>query len=688
MSPMSGCLLQGFSSSERWRPMRRALTVIAPLVVFFSGLGVRRFVLEAQKREWGQDLPFTLESAIHFRRVKLFFEAGRLPVGDAWVGYPEGVNVRETYTTGDERLYAILAKLFPSRMSLQERVRWIEAAWFCMGAVCLGWWLARHLNNAWAGWGAAWLYAVSPAAVVRSTGQELSHENTALPLLIAHLALYSLSYQASGARRAALVLGSALFLAWAVCWWDLVLFYVLIWGVFWSVRILAGKATRGEMLSWVFHVLVLSVAGLVNPYHRAHGLAVSPVLLWFYGVILGQFLEAAVRKGWIREAWSQPRTRMILTALPLVVGLLAGGAFRESYGHFMALLWAKLRFLNVKPPDPALLTFEQRILWVPGLNSASWRLTRALFPGMLWVSLVLVPFWARRSELRSNPETGQFLWFLCASLVAFAFFARMHVFTVVFAAIVMAWGLAHTLGRRTTLWPLGSGVVMALVAMEAAGVVLKPERWGRTGVYYDELREMTEWLRAHVSPDPVLANFGVSGSILAYGECPVVLHPKFESTRARERVRQYGEHMFLGTERSLRDWASRHGAEYLVYSMGEFASVGREQQMRYMVNALDPPSYAPARRFEFAPDECRYFKLLWSNTKYRVFDILTWDDERQSAAYAREARRALERGDLEAAGYAATQALLIHPGAAEAQQVMKHVMVLREQDFNVRPNQQ
>lgn len=610
----------------------------------------------------------------------MVFETGRLPIRDTYIEYPSGVVVRETYTVGDERLYVMAARFFPRHVDLQERVRWIEAGWFSLSAIVLGWWLARR-HSPWAGWLAALTYAVAPAAVVRSTGQELSHENTALPILMGHLALHSLSLSASGWRRGCLALVSAAFLAWALCWWDLILFYIGLWGIYWSVRLLRRIASRSEMLAWALHVLVLMCAGVTNPYLRAHGFAVSPIMLWCYGVLLNRFVRAAVVRGWIRESWADRKVVWALTLFPLLMGLMAKTAFMASYGHFAELLWAKLRYLNIKPVDPARLTFDQRILWVPGLNSAGWRLTFALFPGMLWITLSLVPVWVRRSEFRSNPEIGQFLWFLGASLVTYVFFVRFHVFVAIFAAVAAAWGVAGLMQRfpRRKLWTLVCMVLIA--AWEAYGVLGRPERWGRTGVYYDELRELTQWLRAYVAPEPVLANFGVSGSILAYGECPIVLHPKFESPQSRRRVREYADIMFTGTERALRDWASRYGAEYLVYSMGEFASVGKDQQMRYMANALNPPDYAPARRFEFAPERCRYFKLLWGNRKYRVFDIRTRAEEKQSTMYARYARRALERGDLKTAEYAAAQALAVQPDQVEAQQVLKHAMVLREQGF-------
>jgi len=86
--------------------------------------------------------------------------------------------------------------------------------------------------------------------------------------------------------------------------------------------------------------------------------------------------------------------------------------------------------------------------------------------------------------------------------------------------------------------------VLLMLAVESVHTVDRPEQYGRTGVYYRELSGLTTWLRENVAPESVLANFGVSAAILAYGDCPILLHPKFESPAIRERVRAYGEVLF------------------------------------------------------------------------------------------------------------------------------------------------
>jgi hypothetical protein len=200
-------------------------------------------------------------------------------------------------------------------------------------------------------------------------------------------------------------------------------------------------------------------------------------------------------------------------------------------------------------------------------------------------------------------------------------------------------------------------------------------------VYYDQLVELGEWLRTHAAPRPVLANFGVSAYILTYGQCPILLHPKFESPSIRNRVREYAEQLFRGTEESLRDWAEENGAQYLVYSLGEFAPRQPENQMRYMVNALQPPDTAPAHRFETAPKSMPLFRFEWSNAKYRVFRVVRKDDLARSQGLSAYAEKALHEGDLERALKLAGQALEADPRNARAANVIRHAASLKDQGF-------
>jgi hypothetical protein len=636
---------------------------------------MRWYVFRAQDRIIAGEVPFTLESALQFRHIRMIYDEGMLPEVDHGVETPTGVQIHKTYTIFAEYIYAGLAKLLPAHWSLAARVRWIARLWFCAGIPLMALWV-RAISRSWAGgFTAGFFYAVSIAAISRSTGQELSHENFALPLLLASLAAGAWSgeerFRAGG--QLMLQTAAALLLAAAMLAWDMIQFYLYGWMLFSAFGAVTGslytdrQRYRGVTLAFGG----ILVASVLSPYLRAHGVPWSPLMALGWGILLLRWLPVGIRR---------PRllTCCVMAAL-VVFSLLLGSRYGDSYGHFAELLVAKLRFLNIKPEDPAALSFIQRIMWTPALNSADWELTLNLFPAILPLSTAAVVVLVLRQRICRTYDTAQLIFFYILSLLAYVLFVRFHVYVVLFAAALLGcWMAEAAAGGTLQRW----GVAILLLAggvAETSQALYQPLRWGRPGVYYDDLRELVVWLNGHVEQEAVLANFGTSASVLTYTGNPVLLHPKFEEERIRNNVEEYGNRLFKGDERRLRDWADGFGVRFLVYSLGEFSTVRPDRQMRYFVDALEPPEHAAARLFEYAPERSRWFRLVWENRKYRVFDMLTVAEEQESAALSGQAYESLYSGHLDVAEQLATDALKLNLNNEEAQQVIVHVSRLRDQ---------
>lgn len=663
--------------------------VLGLLLLFTTGVVLRRVVLGAQFERYGESLPFNMESALEFRYVRMLFESGRIPERDMQVQIPDGIVVRQTYTLGAEYVYAALARCMPARWPLDARVRWASVFWFCLGIPLMSFWLWAWRGSWWAaGIGGAY-YAVALAAVMRSTGQELQHENFALPFLIAHFALGAFAAGRKGTGSFLFWCALAgLMLALALCFWDLIQFYVLIWalvGVWRWVRGVYFQSARPR-LRWYLTLLALVGAGVCNPYLRAHGFVRSPAMLLAYAVALGLICESlfcahlsrppnalAVAGGVFN--WR----RLLCLCLP-VLGLMAlaaflveavcGYAYQEAYAHFLELLWAKLRWLNHKPENPALLTFAQRMLWTPPLQSANLWLTIFLFPVTLPLFLLASLIFLAHARRNVDPEISLLFCFTFISFVAFIFFMRFHVFLIIGICALLGWlGWWASAQRSFARWVV-LVILLAGIGAEAAHVLDRPWRWGSVHAYLPQKQELTRWLRANTPGEPVLANFGLSAFVLCYAGSPIVLHPKFEQAEIRQRVQAYGEALLLGDERGFRDWMEPFETSYYVYSMGELAEAPGGMQMRYMVNALHPAADAAARVFEQDPGRSRYFRLLWGNDKYRVFRVITRADQANAGRLRQQARTELARGCWRAAQTFATQALLYDPMDEDAPQII------------------
>jgi hypothetical protein len=178
----------------------------------------------------------------------MVYRDGDLPKIDRGIQYPGGVVTRAVDTLGVERLYARVAKGWPGTLSLAEKVRWLHLAWFGLAIPALFFWVKWMGGGVAGGFWAAAFYAVAISAVARSTGQELSHENDALPLLIAHLPRWPgrATAPARSARRRSPV-GRRRCWRPALAAWDMTQFYLML-ALGWSlVAALRGRLSKEDL---------------------------------------------------------------------------------------------------------------------------------------------------------------------------------------------------------------------------------------------------------------------------------------------------------------------------------------------------------------------------------------------------------------------------------------------------------
>ncbi len=669
--------------------MKNAFFLTAMLLLFVLAVGMRRTVLQAQYH--GRDgLDFTLESALHYRLIRILYDTNHLPKVDPNVEYPDGVATWKIYTISDEFVYAWIAKLFSGWIALAERIRWIQVIWFCLSIPWMALWICCLTGSRRMGLLASAFYAVMLASVIRSTGQEISREVFALPLWIAGMAceaaarcvrhnpwLYVLTFFA------------ALFYSFALVSWDLIQYLLYLWTFHHIFCFVRGSwpGSRNEKRTWFMILTGLLLVACLNPYHRAHHLLCSPMMLLNVGLALALSLPVI----------SADRRRIAallkigLICIPLVIGLLLPSQYGDSYGHFGELVWAKMRFLLLKPTDPSRLTFNQRIMWVPALHSPGWEEMVKFFPVTILLTIGTIALLFSQKK-KISTDLNQLIIFYGSSLIAFIIGVRFHVFLAIYASGIMGIGLMTLMrGKKSMCW-LAIVLLCAGLGWEMAHILMFPHTMGRRNVFYSQLRELTGWLKQHAAPEPVLANFGVSASVLAYGGCPIVLHPKFETSAIRQRVREYGEILFKGTEEKFRLWMKEQQVSYYVHAVGELNAPRKgdeKRQMRYFVNALEPHSNAPVRLFEDRPDELLFFRMLYQTdrgcfreSKYRVFRCLSDDELSKATRYSIDAQRFFEKGALKTAEEEAMKVLAIQPNNKHALKIVEHVFSLREQGFS------
>jgi len=585
------------------------------LLLWAGSLWVRMEVRALQTRSLeGEEALFLKESALQYRMTRQVWETGTLPEVEPKVGVPDGVVPRETYSVGAEWVYVTFARWLPDTLTVAERIRRVSSALFCF-AIPFGFlwvWLRTH---SWLGaWMTGVILMVSPAFAVRSSGLELSRENLAIPLFM----LFFVAAAASGTMKAAatrwlLAAVAAVAVACAQCFWDLSQMAVGLWAVFtWVVEVRDPQKDRDHRPVWLLVTAALLLAALLNPYLRTHGFLFSPVM----GILIARAAS------WLPGL---KRGHRIYWLVPVAVGVcwvLIGRLFQENYSHFGELLWAKLRFANVKPDDPALLTYVQRIMWTPALNSSTWPLTKAYFALTIYAGLiaaVVLLYDGLRAKAISQDGSGSpvpfaEIGYLLFTLPVYVLFFRFHIFLIVFLAVCTGIAIGRKV-RMSSGWPrrlVAVGLILLISGVELyrllffdpantqhqraqryamrqlfeqAGVTnplleLPDNLWGvGSKLLYPYTESLLTFLNEdlkhldplfHSDPPALLSHFGVSATVLGYTEIPIVLHPKFETPGIREKVGQFYENLYLQDEVQFRNWAVAQGARYYLHSQRDY----------------------------------------------------------------------------------------------------------------------
>jgi len=407
------------------------------------------------KRAFGRDIhfiPFMVESSMMYSYAKdVGCGDGIKEFDDTLVGMDK-LSVHRQFTTGLEYFlgygYKLKNRFFPSAKSMSEATDYEDNPDFTNWIrIQLRFWISLisgfiflYLIVLRIPWKLAFLggilHAVSSAAIARYTAQDIVRGNFTLPFIVATFLTAAWFLRSPSLKK--LILTAFVSFA-ALATWDMTQICFSIWALAEIVRVLSGgAANRKRKELWIALLISAIFASLVIPYHREHHLILSPLVLIMYPLVIVLHYFSAGRTLKVRFA-------NFAIALISLYGvwfvLMKVGSFGGNYSHFAELMKAKIKFLNVKPSNPDLLSFEARSVWVPAMHSADRFITKAMFPLILTLtgialilSLVIKPV---KKVFFKNIGIANFALFMSVFYsLSFFFLVRYHVFAIIFLAML------------------------------------------------------------------------------------------------------------------------------------------------------------------------------------------------------------------------------------------------------------
>jgi len=606
---------------------------------------------------------FHAESASHLRYTRMIAEGKGIPDVDRLAQWPEGLTVKEETSIFMEYFYGLCYRLFGGGASLEGFLRLVIPLFFSFALFPV----ANVSSLIWGSRGAGiisgFLFAVALPLVARSSGFEYIREDFAVPLIILHLYFFILSIDdwhkegVSGLENTGLGSGlskrlvytilSGVFLFLALASWQGTQFYLVPFSLILLVRSIFSHVPSESRKAEVLFVAIIIAGFLVIPYLKHSGgifsVPLSILLAWLVVNLVATF-DSRGRSGgrpvgaWGKRHWIYllPSAVFVFVIFSLLV--LSSKTYISQYSHFLSMIIYKLRFLE-KPADPRVLPFDVRTFWVGPFNAPD---ALHFFIFALPLTFLLpVPI----SLLFKMIGKGKFsylfvLYFLFVSFVLFMLIQRMIWLYGLFAVIV-AGGMIYEIRGSEIFWgrvnlPRIFFVLIAIVMItQDYGWEGKVDFWRELArrfriprrekfVIYPYSRdvegELFRWIKENIPEDaPIISLHYLSPQILTYTGRATVLNDFFESSRLRKKAQGFLSALY-SNEENLYDFCRSYKARYLLVSSAVGCDPTKDSPM-YQAGLLTLPQKSAAFKFMFEPDSLDYFRLVYENEMYRVFQI-------------------------------------------------------------------
>lgn len=454
------------------------------------------------------------------------------------------------------------------------------------------------------------LHAVSPAAIARSTGQDIVRGEFCIPLIIgAILLLYSTAKTPRLWKYILLFIITAL----AFAAWDLCQMLFGTFAVYEILRFVLGRRmTKPRLYAWcaIAGGIVFNIAFV--PFNQVYSLWRSQTV-WTALPVL--FLAFAAY--WLCPKLKQVFWRRLAAAIGafLVFHLIWSSfintpEYASNYSHFSEAMNAKITHWNVKPTDPEQLSYDARLLWTPSMTSTTWESAGTFFPGLksfehknrvvaffagylpcsLFLFSILLAgtflFSAVKKEVKRHSESTLLpILYTIGFLVGFIYIIRYHEFLIIFLSMALAllsrdyWNALRPRGDGNVIlyqhgiakvWRFLPVVFMTLLLIYETVNSCSMKRRYTGDVAMKETADLIAWMRSEPEKfkrKGVVANMTICPMLRAYAGTGVVINPQFGIKVIRDATEEFLKTLYHGTEAEMADYCRRRNATFIVMQM-------------------------------------------------------------------------------------------------------------------------
>lgn len=578
--------------------------------------------------------------------------------------------------------------------------------------------LALGCKRSWAV-GGGFLHAVAIAAIARSTGQDIIRGNFAMPFISAFILLYYSIIRKEARWKYILLMLSAF---GALSFWDFSLGLFTAFAIFELARFaLTGSLKKEEKKIWLLTFMALTLSAVIIPFNRTYSVPMSPLIcVLMPSLLLTHYFAFFPGKG--GKLFLKRACCILLIAGGFFLfwrGVIHTDYYASHYSHFSELTKAKLKFNNVKPRNPAKLSYDARIMWTPAMHSADRKIIATLFPApilltgtkglhktvagflnfpfsltLFYLALFIFPLFSFLflTFRRKLPQRLFFYAFTVIFTVAFIYIVRYHEFLIFFLAITLPMLLQDLamLCRRYgkgKIWffrrvlPKVPGTLFILLLFWEMTISLAGERVYSADVHLRQTATLIKWLREEkVNGKCIITDFTVGPMLKCYANMHIAMQPQFGLEVIRKPTEEYLKALYHGSERDLAEFCRKYKADYFLHNAGYLGKMHPYSE-RYIANAPRIKGSSPVNMMKYTPERLRYFHKITPPRKYAslssvytIFKFISPEDRVKALRLSFQAEMLHARGRKKEAKLHAVSAYTLDPKSPRSRYICRKVL--------------
>lgn len=591
----------------------------------------------------GSTQTFVWENAIQYRYARMVAVGADVPETDPMIEWPTGVKPYQDFSFGMEAVEGGLYRWLGLSMNFPFYLA-------CVATVVSALSLLACYAGAWLQWRshAAALVAMALFALCfptfgRTIGTYL-REHFSLPFLLAGFVLgmhVVRMLNEETVRPRSWILAVCCGACWAVALstWHVSRFLFLAMLGFWTLEQVLRPSGRGIARMLAASLPVLLLASFWNPMLRHQGFWHAAPMLAAYGLLLASALPFPATPN------ARRASTLLLPLLAVIVGLAVSPP--ASYSHVGAMLLAKVMNGGAYPADPAALPFEARVLWIGAFQSPNAFILVYAYGPILLAGLIGCMLARRETRLDNSRAIDSALVYpLLVFGAGFLLMIRLGPLLAFFLAIAGG-GLVAFHWRSSLSRNLAIGLISFVLLIQTyqcavyrtgndrlAGLVASVLPQAATNTFPGwsyEFQRVQRWFSRETNAnDAILAHFGTSCALLLQSQRPVTLHAKFETPTIRDRVREYFQALY-GPETSLVSYCEKYDVKYVLHEPSLVLLDGPQSPL-YWAGHTAVPAESAALTMHFWPEDLSRFRLVYENSRYRIYKFVR--DSRDKGSFA------------------------------------------------------